>query len=69
MSTRRRPSVKGKTRPELRLDYLLSSLFLLWGQQLTKDLTSLDYLFQLAVEMKKLGIPWISDITPVGPQR
>jgi methylthioribulose-1-phosphate dehydratase len=23
---------------------------------------SLDYLFQLAVEMKKLGIPWLSDI-------
>jgi len=23
---------------------------------------SLDYLFQLAVEMKKLGIPWLSDV-------
>lgn len=23
---------------------------------------SLDYLFQLAVEMKKLGISWLSDI-------
>ena len=25
-------------------------------------ISSLDYLFQLAVEMKKLGIPWLSDI-------
>lgn len=31
--------------------------------------TSLDYLFQLAVEMKKLGIPWISDVAPVAPER
>ena len=23
---------------------------------------SLDYLFQLAVEMRKLGMPWLSDI-------
>jgi hypothetical protein len=23
---------------------------------------SLDYLFQLAIEMKKLGISWLSDI-------
>ena len=30
---------------------------------------SLDYLFQLAVEMKKLGIPWISDIAQVAPDR
>ena len=30
---------------------------------------SLDYLFQLAVEMKKLGIPWISDIPRVAPDR
>lgn len=30
---------------------------------------SLDYLFQLAVEMKKLGLPWISEIEQVGPQR
>lgn len=28
---------------------------------------SLDYLFHLAVEMKKLGIPWISDIEPTLP--
>lgn len=31
--------------------------------------TSLDYLFQLAVEMKQLGIPWISDIPVVKPTR
>lgn len=30
---------------------------------------SLDYLFQLAVEMAKLGIPWVSDIPRVGPDR
>lgn len=30
---------------------------------------SLDYLFQLAVEMKKLGLPWISEVTRVGPDR
>jgi methylthioribulose-1-phosphate dehydratase len=24
--------------------------------------SSLDYLFQLAVEMRKLGLPWLSDI-------
>lgn len=33
------------------------------------DCSSLDYLFQLAVEMKQLGLPWISEVTPVGPQR
>lgn len=33
----------------------------LWSPALT-DVYSLDYLFQLAVEMKKLGIPWLSDI-------
>jgi methylthioribulose-1-phosphate dehydratase len=27
----------------------------------------LDYLFQLAVEMKKLGLPWISNIEPTVP--
>lgn len=26
--------------------------------------SSLDYLFQLAIEMKKLGLPWISDVKP-----
>ncbi len=30
---------------------------------------SLDYLFQLAVEMKKLGIPWVSDIPRVAADR
>lgn len=29
---------------------------------------SLDYLFQIAVEMKKLGIPWVSDIEPTLPK-
>lgn len=29
---------------------------------------SLDYLFQLAVEMKKLGVPWVSDIEPTLPR-
>jgi methylthioribulose-1-phosphate dehydratase len=30
---------------------------------------SLDYLFQLAVEMKRLDLPWITDIEPVMPRR
>jgi len=25
--------------------------------------SSLDYLFQMAVEMRKLGLPWLSDIS------
>ncbi|KIN04065.1 hypothetical protein OIDMADRAFT_143523 [Oidiodendron maius Zn] len=36
-----------------------------WGETVHKAKTqceSLDYLFQLAVEMKKLGISWLSDI-------
>lgn len=36
-----------------------------WGETVAKAKTqaeSLDYLFQLAVEMKKLGLPWLSDI-------
>ncbi|RDA88144.1 hypothetical protein CP532_6785 [Ophiocordyceps camponoti-leonardi (nom. inval.)] len=43
-----------------------------WGDDVRKAKTqaeSLDYLFQLAVEMKKLGIPWISQITRIGPDR
>ncbi|OAA82443.1 APAF1-interacting protein [Akanthomyces lecanii RCEF 1005] len=43
-----------------------------WGDDVHKAKTqceSLDYLFQLAVEMKKLGIPWISDIPRVAPDR
>ncbi|POR33247.1 Methylthioribulose-1-phosphate dehydratase [Tolypocladium paradoxum] len=42
-----------------------------WGDNVHKAKTqceSLDYLFQLAVEMKKLGIPWISDIPRVAPE-
>ena len=31
--------------------------------------SSLDYLFQLAVEMHKLGLPWITDIAPVETRR
>jgi len=43
-----------------------------WGDNVHKAKTqceSLDYLFQLAVEMKRLNLPWISEVTPVGPQR
>ncbi|CRK40955.1 hypothetical protein BN1723_015815 [Verticillium longisporum] len=43
-----------------------------WGDNVHKAKTqceSLDYLFQLAVEMKQLGIPWISDIPVVKPTR
>jgi len=39
-----------------------------WGETVHKAKTqceSLDYLFQLAVEMKRLGISWLSDITPI----
>ncbi|TVY78192.1 Methylthioribulose-1-phosphate dehydratase [Lachnellula suecica] len=37
-----------------------------WGETVHKAKTqceSLDYLFQLAVEMKKLGLPWLSNIS------
>ncbi|TVY19838.1 Methylthioribulose-1-phosphate dehydratase, partial [Lachnellula arida] len=37
-----------------------------WGETVHKAKTqaeSLDYLFQLAVEMRKLGLPWLSDIS------
>ncbi|KAK0387608.1 hypothetical protein NLU13_3854 [Sarocladium strictum] len=43
-----------------------------WGDNVHKAKTqceSLDYLFQLAVEMKKLGLPWISEVTQIAPQR
>ncbi|KAM4055152.1 methylthioribulose-1-phosphate dehydratase [Hirsutella rhossiliensis] len=43
-----------------------------WGDNVHKAKTqceSLDYLFQLAVEMAKLSIPWISDIARIGPDR
>ncbi|KAK0734277.1 Methylthioribulose-1-phosphate dehydratase [Lasiosphaeria miniovina] len=41
-----------------------------WGETVHKAKTqceSLDYLFQLAVEMKRLDLPWITDIVPVKP--
>ncbi|SPO00948.1 probable Methylthioribulose-1-phosphate dehydratase [Cephalotrichum gorgonifer] len=43
-----------------------------WGDNVHKAKTmceSLDYLFRLAVEMRQLGIPWISDIPVVQPRR
>jgi methylthioribulose-1-phosphate dehydratase len=43
-----------------------------WGDNVHKAKTmceSLDYLFQLAVEMRKLSIPWTSDIPVVQPKR
>ncbi|KAH8839014.1 Methylthioribulose-1-phosphate dehydratase [Pyricularia oryzae] len=43
-----------------------------WGDNVHKAKTqceSLDYLFQLAVEMKKMSLPWITDITPVKTSR
>lgn len=43
-----------------------------WGDNVHKAKTmceSLDYLFQLAVEMKQLGIPWISEVPVVTPRR
>ncbi|KAK7952464.1 methylthioribulose-1-phosphate dehydratase [Apiospora aurea] len=39
-----------------------------WGDNVHKAKTmceSLDYLFQLAVEMKQLGLPWISNVSKV----
>ncbi len=30
---------------------------------------SLDYLFQLAIEMKKLSLPWISHVEPVATKQ
>ncbi|KAI0196282.1 methylthioribulose-1-phosphate dehydratase [Xylaria flabelliformis] len=41
-----------------------------WGDNVHKAKTmceSLDYLFQLAVQMKHLGIPWLSDIPETLP--
>ncbi|KAK3356191.1 Methylthioribulose-1-phosphate dehydratase [Neurospora tetraspora] len=43
-----------------------------WGENVHKAKTmceSLDYLFQLAVEMKQLGLPWVTDIEPTIPTR
>ncbi|KAJ4420038.1 Methylthioribulose-1-phosphate dehydratase [Gnomoniopsis sp. IMI 355080] len=42
-----------------------------WGNSVEHAKTqceSLDYLFHLAVEMKKLGVPWVSDIEPTLPR-
>lgn len=42
--------------------YLTSDYSYVWGDTVAKAKTqceSLDYLFQLAVEMHKLGIPWV----------
>ncbi|CAD6503991.1 BgTH12-05732 [Blumeria graminis f. sp. triticale] len=41
-----------------------------WGETVSKakqqaESFSLDYLFQLAVEMRKLNLPWLSDIVPI----
>lgn len=38
-----------------------------WSSLVTNiyDQHSLDYLFQLAVEMKQLGLPWISNVEKV----
>lgn len=41
---------------------LISGASYVWGDNVAKAKTqceSLDYLFQLAVEMHKLGIPWV----------
>ncbi|KAK3695003.1 class II aldolase/adducin N-terminal [Podospora appendiculata] len=43
-----------------------------WGENVHKAKTqceSLDYLFQLAVEMHKLGLPWMTEIEPVKTSR
>ncbi|KAI5920834.1 methylthioribulose-1-phosphate dehydratase [Camillea tinctor] len=43
-----------------------------WGDNVHKAKTmceSLDYLFQLAVEMKKLGLPWMSNVSETLPTR
>ncbi|PSS03664.1 class II aldolase/adducin N-terminal [Coniella lustricola] len=43
-----------------------------WGnsvEQAKGQCESLDYLFHLAVEMQKLGIPWMSEIEPTLPTR
>lgn len=57
--TRPRPSVRGK-------GFVASTGYGLFELIIC---FSLDYLFQLAVEMKKLGLPWISHVTQIAPQR
>lgn len=54
--TRRRLSVRGR---------FLVSLFILRDLNDADILCSLDYLFQIAVDMKKLGLPWLSDVKPI----
>ncbi|KAL2271216.1 hypothetical protein VTJ83DRAFT_587 [Remersonia thermophila] len=42
-----------------------------WGENVHKAKTqceSLDYLFQLAVEMKRLNLPWVTEIEEVKPR-
>lgn len=44
-------------------DLIADGCSYVWGDDVAKAKTqceSLDYLFQLAVEMHKLGLPWIS---------
>ena len=55
---------KAKTQCE-RCVALLLSTSLAWRQADVSP--SLDYLFQLAVEMKRLGLPWISEVEEVLP--
>lgn len=67
MCTRRRRSARGESS-------FLSSIYIYACVDekavLTKaSIYSLDYLFQLAVEMHQLGLPWISDIAQIAPQR
>lgn len=56
--TKRKPSVKGE-----------QSMLTVNGTNSAYTCYSLDYLFQLAVEMKKLGLPWISDIPRIAAER
>jgi methylthioribulose-1-phosphate dehydratase len=49
---------KAKTQCERLAQALFQNVELIF----TDEFPSLDYLFQLAVEMKKLGLPWLSDI-------
>jgi len=51
------------TSPSWRPAYLTVYRYV-WGDDVAKAKTqceSLDYLFQLAVEMHKLGIPWVKE--------
>lgn len=61
MSTKQRHSVRGM------LVEIATLAF--WKIDTDMILASLDYLFQLAVEMKQLGLPWITDIEPTIPTR